>query len=272
MSTLGVPEERRGIPPGVLRRALDVLVSAAALVVFALPMLIVAVLVRLESPGPSLYRQQRIGQGGRMFRIYKFRSMVAGSSGSTLTVPGDARITRLGKILRSTCIDELPQLFNILFGTMTLVGPRPQTLALAVRYPKRFGAIFDYRPGLTGPGVLYLNDDEVLMGTVADPEAHYLRSVVPARVALDLQYLENATVRRTIGLMVDTVRRAGNRLAVHAPGRPSVSPSVAVAGAFVEGLPAGMLVESSGATFVERRNQAGELDDASWSGQERRSA
>ena len=128
-------------------------------------------------------------------------------------------------------------------------------MALAVRYPKRFDAIFDYRPGLTGPGVLYLNDDEVLMGSVADPEAHYLRSVVPDRVALDLQYLENATMRRTIGLLVDTARRARNRLAVHAPSRPAATPVVAVAG-----------------TFVERRGRAAHLRSRPWVGQERRSA
>ena len=217
-----------------MRRSLDITVSFLALTVLSIPMLIVAILVRLESPGPSLYRQERIGQGGRIFRIFKFRTMAADSSGSTLTVPGDARITRLGRILRATCIDELPQLLNILVGSMTLVGPRPQTMALVVRYPERFDAIFDYRPGLTGPGVLYLNDDEVLMESVADPEAHYLRSVVPARVALDLQYLEHPTMRRTFGLLLDTVRRARNRLAVHAPRRQAGAPTVAVAGAFVE--------------------------------------
>jgi lipopolysaccharide/colanic/teichoic acid biosynthesis glycosyltransferase len=201
-----------GIGPGAVRRLLDVAVAASALVVLAVPMLVVAVVVRLTSSGPALYRQRRIGQGGRTFSIYKFRTMVADASGSTLTVPGDSRVTPVGRFLRATCIDELPQLINVLVGQMTLVGPRPQTPALADRYPAELTAVFRYRPGLTGPGVLLLNDEDVLWGEPSDIDAYYLREVAPARVAVDLHYLEDPTLWRTLVLLFNTARRVPPRV------------------------------------------------------------
>jgi lipopolysaccharide/colanic/teichoic acid biosynthesis glycosyltransferase len=209
--------ETRGIGPGAIRRVLDLVVASAALLVLAVPMLIVALAVRLSSRGPALYRQSRIGQGGRLFSIYKFRTMVADASGSTLTVPGDRRVTPLGRFLRATCVDELPQLINVLFGQMTLVGPRPQTPALADRYPAALGAVFRYRPGLTGPGVLLLNDEDVLWGERDDVDAYYLREVAPARVAVDLDYLDDPALRRTIGILFETALRVPARVFLRRP-------------------------------------------------------
>jgi lipopolysaccharide/colanic/teichoic acid biosynthesis glycosyltransferase len=192
-------------------------VASLVLAVCWLPLLLIAVAVRLESKGSPIYRQIRIGQGGVPFTIYKLRTMFAGVGGSTLTVPGDARVTRLGRILRATCIDEIPQLVNVLLGHMTLVGPRPQTPALAVRYPAHLRTIFQYRPGLTGPGVLRMNDEDVLRADMADPDDYYLREVVPGRVALDLEYLQMPTLRRTLGLMLETLSRAPARFASREP-------------------------------------------------------
>jgi lipopolysaccharide/colanic/teichoic acid biosynthesis glycosyltransferase len=209
--------ESRGIGPGVIRRALDLVVACTALLVLAVPMLIVALAVRLTSRGPALYRQSRIGQGGRLFSIYKFRTMVVDAAGSTLTVPGDLRVTPLGRVLRATCVDELPQLINVLLGQMTLVGPRPQTPALADRYPADLNAVFRYRPGLTGPGVLLLNDEDVLWGERDDVDAYYLREVAPARVAVDLDYLDDPALRRTIGILFETALRVPARVFLRRP-------------------------------------------------------
>jgi lipopolysaccharide/colanic/teichoic acid biosynthesis glycosyltransferase len=200
------------ISPGFARRALDIAVASIALVILAVPMFLVAIAIRLDSRGPSMYRQRRIGQGERPFGLIKFRTMVAGSEGSLLTVPGDPRITRLGRILRATAIDELPQLINILIGHMTLIGPRPQTPGFAARYPTELREIFRYRPGLAGPGVIHLNDDDVLPEDAADVEDWYLENVIPARVDLDLEYLRDPTLRRTVGLMVETLVRVPRRL------------------------------------------------------------
>lgn len=221
--------ESRGIGPGVIRRVLDLFVACTALLVLAVPMLIVALAVRLSSRGPALYRQSRIGQGGRLFSIYKFRTMVAGAAGSTLTVPGDRRVTPLGRVLRATCIDELPQLLNVLLGQMTLVGPRPQTPALADRYPADLGAVFRYRPGLTGPGVLLLNDEDVLWGERDDVDAYYLREVAPARVAVDLDYLDDPALRRTIGILFETARRVPARVFLRRPPFAPLSADVETA-------------------------------------------
>jgi lipopolysaccharide/colanic/teichoic acid biosynthesis glycosyltransferase len=207
----------KGIGPGAARRLLDIAVASTALLVLALPMLIVAVVVRLTSRGPALYRQSRIGQGGSRFSIYKFRTIVADASGSTLTAPGDSRVTRVGRFLRATCIDELPQLINVLRGDMTLVGPRPQTPALGDRYAPDLVAVFKYRPGLTGPGVLLLNDDDILWGQSTDIDSYYLREVAPARVAVDLAYLEAPSLWRTFVLLFETARRIPARIFLRRP-------------------------------------------------------
>jgi lipopolysaccharide/colanic/teichoic acid biosynthesis glycosyltransferase len=201
-------------------------VASVALVLCLPLLLLVALAIRIESKGSPIYRQRRIGQGGKLFTIYKLRTMIAGAGGSTLTVPGDRRVTRLGKLLRAANIDELPQLWNVLSGDMTLVGPRPQTPALAVHYSESLATIFRYRPGLTGPGVLELNDDDVLSGDLEDPDGYYLREIVPGRVALDLEYLRDPTMRRTLGLIVKTLRRPLPQVVAlkrngHAPPRES---------------------------------------------------
>jgi lipopolysaccharide/colanic/teichoic acid biosynthesis glycosyltransferase len=175
-------------------------------------MLMVAIAVRIDSRGPSFYRQRRIGQGGRSFSLIKFRTMVHGARGSLLTQPGDARVTRLGHFLRAVAIDELPQLLNILAGHMTLVGPRPQTPGFASSYPPELQEVFAYRPGLVGPGVLRLNDDDVLPEDMDGVENWYLQNVIPARVQLDLEYLRSPTIRRTLAVMAETLVRVPRRL------------------------------------------------------------
>jgi len=200
------------ISPGFGRRVLDVAVSSIALVILAVPMFLIAIAIRLDSRGPSLYRQKRIGQGEKPFGLIKFRTMVAGSSGSLLTIPGDPRITRLGRFLRAAAIDELPQLLNVFVGHMTLIGPRPQTPGFAAQYPAELREVFSYRPGLAGPGVIHLNDDDVLPADAADVEGWYLENVIPARVDLDLEYLRDPTLHRTIGLMAQTIIRVPRRL------------------------------------------------------------
>lgn len=205
--------ELPSIGPGFGRRALDIVVASLALLALAIPFLAIAIAVRLDSKGPSFYRQRRIGQGGVMFPLIKFRTMLTGSSGSLLTGPGDSRITRLGRFLRASAIDELPQLVNVLLGHMTLIGPRPQTPGLAVRYPAELQEVFAYRPGLAGPGVVELNDDDVLPPAgMAGLEDWYLENIVPARVALDLAYLRSATLAKTIGWMWRTLMRLPKHL------------------------------------------------------------
>ncbi len=164
----------------------------------------IMVAARLSTGGSAIYRQLRVGQGGSPFTLLKFRTMRAGVTGPEVTAPDDDRVTRLGALLRRAKVDELPQLLNVLVGHMTLVGPRPETVALAARYPAHLKLIFMYRPGVTGPGQVLVADEQIEHG-VADVESLYLTDFVPRRVALDLDYLRNPTLARTIRWLADTV-------------------------------------------------------------------
>jgi lipopolysaccharide/colanic/teichoic acid biosynthesis glycosyltransferase len=195
---------RLGVAPGVPRRALDLLITGLALVLLLPLLVLAAVLVMVSSRGPVIFRQQRVGQGGVAFTLLKFRTMRTGASGPAVTPAGDDRLTPAGKLLRLVGLDELPQLINILKGEMTLVGPRPETLDLASRYPPGCHTVFDHRPGLTGPAAVRLRDRDELRSPTDAVEEYYLDVVVPAKVNVDLDFLANPTVVRTVGIIVET--------------------------------------------------------------------
>jgi lipopolysaccharide/colanic/teichoic acid biosynthesis glycosyltransferase len=208
------------------RRALDVAAAGGALVVLSPLLALCAALVRLETPGPVLFRQTRVGEGGRPFTMLKFRSMRVGVGGPSVTVPGDRRITRTGAFLRATSLDELPQLVNVLRGDMTLVGPRPEVPELAVRYPPECQVVFAFRPGLTGPAQVYHRDDVMFAPSLGSLdkdalEQHYLQCVVPQRVEADLGYLRAPTLRRTVAVLVETVRYLAGQTPAEGPSDSS---------------------------------------------------
>ncbi|GAB3255488.1 hypothetical protein GCM10027425_15590 [Alteromonas gracilis] len=187
---------------GWARRLLDVAVALPALVLVAPVLLVAGLLVRLDG-GPATFRQERVGEGGRPFRIVKLRTMRSGP-GAGVTAAYDARITRVGRVLRRSCVDELPQLWHVLVGDMTLVGPRPESLDLARRYPESAREVLSARPGLTGPSQLRYRERSVAAAP-GDPEAFYLEVLVPLRARADLEFLERPTLRRTLAWVVRTV-------------------------------------------------------------------
>jgi lipopolysaccharide/colanic/teichoic acid biosynthesis glycosyltransferase len=193
-----------GIGPGTLRRLLDVAVAFSILSMVWPIFVVLALATRLSTGGSAIYRQIRVGQGGVPFTLFKFRTMRAWMTGPEVTAPGDDRVTRLGTLLRRAKVDELPQLVNVLAGHMTLVGPRPETVALAARYRADLKLIFRYRPGVTGPGQVLVGDEQIEDG-VADVESFYLNEFVPRRVAIDLDYLRDPTLGRTVRWLADTV-------------------------------------------------------------------
>jgi lipopolysaccharide/colanic/teichoic acid biosynthesis glycosyltransferase len=203
-------------------------------------LVIVAIASRLSTHGSAIYRQIRVGQGGVAFPMYKFRSMRPGLGGPDITTPDDERVTRVGALLRASSLDELPQLFNVLRGDMTLVGPRPETVALALRYPPEWRGVFAYRPGLTGP-VQVTFRDAVPFG-LDDVEAYYVAELLPRRVELDLEYLANPTFKSTLTLMFATTSHVLSRVLSkreHArragPGSPSAPPDEATTAASKSG-------------------------------------
>jgi lipopolysaccharide/colanic/teichoic acid biosynthesis glycosyltransferase len=194
-----------GIAPSRSRRALDIAVALLVLGISVPLLLTLVVAVRLSTGGSAVFRQRRVGQGGAPFTLYKFRTMRPGLGGPEVTAPGDLRVTRLGGVLRRTSVDELPQMVNVLLGHMTLVGPRPESVALARRYPAAFQSVFCYRPGVTGPSQVLVRDEKVL-GHVIDVERYYLSELVPRRVATDMMFLETASLSSTVRWLALTAR------------------------------------------------------------------
>ncbi|WP_051712470.1 sugar transferase [Spirillospora albida] len=195
-----------GIPPSVGRRALDITVALTGLTLLSVPLLLVVyLLVRLTSRGPGIFRQTRVGQGGRPFTMYKFRTMRQGVGGLTVTATHDPRVTRVGRVLRRYYLDEIPQLVNVLRGDMTLVGPRPETYDLAVYYDDRWRWIFDHRPGMTGVSQVRFRDTDVLPPGEEVDLAFYVKRLAPAQAAVDEVYLGDPSMRATLRTLFDTV-------------------------------------------------------------------
>jgi lipopolysaccharide/colanic/teichoic acid biosynthesis glycosyltransferase len=185
------------ISPSLERRALDIVVSVILLLLLSPLLLCLALAVKLSGAGPVFYRQLRLGQGGRPFTLIKFRSM-RGGDGPQVTVDGDPRVTRVGALLRRTSLDELPQFWHVLRGKMTLVGPRPDTVELAARYPRECQWVLQHRPGITGPAQLYLRDAAAIPAGVTDVEEYYLTCLVSRRVALDATFLARPSARSAL--------------------------------------------------------------------------
>jgi lipopolysaccharide/colanic/teichoic acid biosynthesis glycosyltransferase len=178
---------------------LDVVVAAVMLVVLLPFIAIVGGLILATSGRPVFFTQSRVGENGRRFVLSKLRTMRVVASGPEVTAQADVRITRLGAFLRRTAIDELPQLWHVLRGQMTLVGPRPESDALARRYPPSCRSVLMARPGLTGPAQLHYRErSAVPPPDWPDVESYYLEVLVPLRVVADREYLDHPTIARTL--------------------------------------------------------------------------
>ncbi len=186
------------------KRILDVCVSASALIVLSPVLLLAAAAVWIESGRPVLFAQERVGRGARRFTLWKFRSMRSGE-GPLVTTAADMRITRVGKVLRKTKLDELPQFWNVLLGDMSLVGPRPEVPAYVDRYRPQFERILRVRPGITDPASIAFRDEETLLAASEDPERTYLEVILPAKLRLSEEYLELASVRLDLQILIRTL-------------------------------------------------------------------
>jgi lipopolysaccharide/colanic/teichoic acid biosynthesis glycosyltransferase len=191
-----------------MKRILDVVGSALGLL-FLLPVLaVVAVTIKLDSPGPIFFRQERVGLAGRSFRIFKFRSMVVGAAraGTALTVRADARITRVGAFLRRSKLDELPQLLNVLTGDMSIVGPRPEVPEFMNFYtPNQRAIILSMRPGITDYAAILFRDESSLLDHERDPIDVYRREIMPAKFAYYERYSREIGVLNDLRIILATI-------------------------------------------------------------------
>ena len=190
----------------MLKRGFDVVASGIGLIVLSPMFIVIAIAIRRDSKGPVFYKARRVGRYGKVFRLYKFRSMVvdADQKGPGITSAGDTRITSVGRFLRRTKLDELPQLINVLRGDMSLVGPRPEDPRYVELYTSEQREILQYRPGITSMASLtYRNEDQFLTGS--DWEQRYINEIMPAKLTIDLKYCLHANVFADIWLILKTV-------------------------------------------------------------------
>ena len=192
-----------------VKRAFDVVVAGIMLAVLIIPMGIIALAIRLDSPGPVFFRQARVTQYGKIFRIYKFRTMVDNASklGAAVTVDNDSRITKVGAFLRKYRMDEFPQLFNILAGDMTLVGTRPEVPKYVKKYTKEMYATLLLPAGLTSRTSIAYKDEDKLLGKAVDEESTdniYINEVLPAKMRYNLESMKHFGVQADASVLWDT--------------------------------------------------------------------
>ncbi len=200
-----------------MKRVFDFVVAGVGLVVLSPLLLVIALAVKLSSPGPVLFRQKRVGFGGKGFWMLKFRSMRvdAEETGPSITQEGDTRVTRIGRLLRKTKLDELPQLWNVVVGEMSLVGPRPEVPEYVLRYTAKQRRVLQLKPGITSPATLeFRNEEEMLREEIGAAESaadwervenFYVEYCMPRKIELNLEYAERASLWQDFLIILRTV-------------------------------------------------------------------
>lgn len=188
------------------KRVADIIIASIMLFFLAIPMCVIAVMIKLDSDGPVFFRQERVTQYGRIFRIYKFRTMVNNAErlGTQVTVDNDSRITRLGRTLRRFRMDEFPQLFNILAGDMTFVGTRPEVKKYVKHYDKEMLATLLLPAGLTSRTSIAYKDEDELLKNAEDADMTYIKEVLPAKMQYNLESMHKFGLREDCSVLWDT--------------------------------------------------------------------
>ncbi len=198
--------ETNNTSPTGIPRPIEAILAVGALIVFVPVLLLVAILIKISDRGPVLFIQRRIGVGGREFRLYKFRTMRSSVAGSLVTAATDKRITRLGKMLRRTKLDELPELWNIIRGEMSFVGPRPEVPDFVDLNDPLWMEILKARPGLTDPVTLKLRNEEILLSNVADKEAYYREVLQPYKMKGYANFVQKRSWKADLKIIYKTVK------------------------------------------------------------------
>ncbi len=190
-----------------LKRGFDIIVALIMLVILVIPMLIIAILIKVDSPGPVFYRQERVTTYGKKFRIHKFRTMVnnADKMGSVVTVSGDPRITKIGAKIRNLRIDEIPQLFDVLSGNMSFVGTRPEATKYVKQYTNEMYATLLLPAGITSEASIRYKNEAILLDSADDVDKVYVKEVLPEKMKYNLQSIRNISFGGEIATMFRTI-------------------------------------------------------------------
>jgi lipopolysaccharide/colanic/teichoic acid biosynthesis glycosyltransferase len=189
------------------KRLIDIVIASFGLLLLSPMMLVIAIGIKLTSPGKVIYSQTRVGLDSQHFKIYKFRSMMPGADliGSSVTKYGDNRITHIGKFIRQTKLDEIPQLWNVLIGDMTLVGPRPDVPEIIDLYTPEMRQILKVRPGITSIASLHLRNEDDLLKLANQPDQAYKKIILPAKVELAMVHVNNPSVLLDLRILFQTI-------------------------------------------------------------------
>jgi lipopolysaccharide/colanic/teichoic acid biosynthesis glycosyltransferase len=212
------------------KRLVDVVLGGFAALVTGPLVLVLGAAVRLDSPGPAFYVQTRVGRGGKPIRVAKLRTMVVNAGGPQVTSAGDARITRVGALLRATKLDELPQLWSVVKGDMSLVGPRPEVPRYVEQYRPEWRAILEVRPGITDEASLAFRREEQILALAHDRERAYVEVLMPLKMKLALEGVVRRSLRADLSVLARTV------LVLLPPWAPVEHPAVAEARRQIENL------------------------------------
>ena len=196
-----------------MKRILDIVGALPGGVLLSPLLAVVWLAVVLESGLPGLFRQRRMGRGGSEFTLYKFRTMTVqrGTERGSFDVGSSARVTRVGKMLRKTKLDELPQLWNVLVGDMSLVGPRPEVRKWVEAYPEQWTRVLSVRPGITDPASIEFRNEEELLAAAPDPETYYREVILPRKLDLYEEYVETRSFWGDVGILLKTVWAVAGR-------------------------------------------------------------
>lgn len=190
----------------IVKRTLDLLLASAGTFLTFIPLCIISLIVKIRCPGPVLFKQMRVGRHGRLFKCIKIRTMAVNSEQhGTVTTACDERITTIGRLLRRHKLDELPQIWNVLVGHMSFVGPRPDVPGFADRLKGESRRILELRPGITGPATLRFRNEEAILAQVAEPERYNNEVIYPEKVRFNLDYIENWSFWRDLEYIMITV-------------------------------------------------------------------
>lgn len=189
-----------------LKRIFDIIASFCGIIMLFPIMIIIGIIIKLTSKGPILFKQVRVTKNGKLFKINKFRTMKENSEGNKqITVGNDLRITGIGKVLRKTKLDELPQLFNVIKGEMSLVGPRPEVPKYVNLYTEEQRKILEVPAGITDYASIYFSNESELLGKSGDPEKFYIEKIMPYKIELNQKYIQNIGILTDIKIIILTI-------------------------------------------------------------------